>query len=114
MDAANMKNALAELGRKRHQFAGWYALRLAMTKRAPFVRIGEFLYSKVEPDVRKSGEKLFDYVDPRNRQVQIEMEMACTSHLKESGAWLQPRFRAIHFGETDFTVEASVVIPVKN
>ena len=56
------------------------------------VRVGEYLYSKVESDVRKSGEKLFDYVDPKNRQVQMEMEQAATAHLKAIGAYLPPKF----------------------
>ena len=54
------------------------------------VHIPEYLYYEVETDTRKSGEKLFDYVDPRNRQVQIEMEACVTAHLKRIGAYLQP------------------------
>ena len=95
-------------------FAGWYALRLAISRRAPLVRVGEFLYSKVEVDVRKSGEKLFDYVDPKNRQVQIEMEQAATAHLKKIGAYLKPGFSKIRLDEGEFPVEASVIIPVRN
>jgi len=114
MDAARLKNAMADLGRKRYRFAGWYALRLAMTRRAPFVRIAEFLYSKVESDVRKSGERLFDYVDPRNRQVQIEMEEAVTAHLKTVGGYLAPKFTKVRPDEGTFPVEASVIIPVRN
>ncbi len=114
MDAAKMKNAVADLGRERYRFAGWYALRLAMTQQAPFVRVGEFLYSKVEGDVRKSGEKLFDYVDPRNREVQIEMEKAVTVHLKAIGGYLAPRFTKVRPDGGNFPVEASVIIPVRN
>ena len=58
-----------------------------------------FYTPKLNRISRKSGEKLFDYVDPKNRQVQIEMEQACTAHLKDTGAWLEPRFRKIHFDE---------------
>jgi hypothetical protein len=97
-----------------YHYAGLYDLRLRLSRKYGVFHIPEFLYTEMEPDVRKSGEKLFDYVDPRNRQMQIEMEKACTSHLKEKGAWLEPRFRTIHFTETDFAHEVSVVIPVKN
>jgi hypothetical protein len=109
-----LKRAAADLKGSKHLFAGWYALRLAVSRRAAFVRVGEFLYSKVEADVRKSGEKLFDYVDPKNRQVQIEMEAAATDHLKAIGAYLKPAFSKIRPDEGKFPVEASVIIPVKN
>ncbi len=114
LQSAAVKRAVADLKGAKLAFAGWYALRLALSRRAPLVRVGEFLYSKVESDVRKSGEKLFDYVDPKNRQVQIEMERAATAHLKKIGAYLKPRFAKIRLDEGDFPVEASVIIPVKN
>jgi hypothetical protein len=112
--SAAVKRAAADVKGAKLAFAGWYALRLALSRRAPLVRVGEFLYSKVESDVRKSGEKLFDYVDPKNRQVQIEMEQAATAHLKKIGAYLKPRFAKIRPDEGEFPVEASVIIPVKN
>ncbi len=96
-----------------YQFAGLYDMRLAISRVAPVVRVGEFLYSSVETDMRKSGEKLFDYVDPRNRAVQIEMEIVCTNHLKKIGGFLKPKFNKVNFSN-DFEYEASVVIPVKN
>ena len=114
MHSGTMKKAVADFRREKYQFAGWYALRLAMTQHAPFVRIGEFLYSKVESDERKSGEKLFDYVDPKNRQVQIEMEKAVTAHLKRIGGYLAPRFKKVDPAAGSFPVEASVIIPVRN
>ncbi len=95
-------------------FAGLYALRLAISRVAPIFRIPEFLYTEQETDLRKTGEKIFDYVDPKNRAVQIEMEKACTCHLKKVGAWLEPVFAPVHFDEQEFATEASVVIPVKN
>ncbi len=95
-------------------FAGLYALRLAISRVAPIFRIPEFLYTEQETDLRQSGEKIFDYVDPKNRAVQIEMEKACTCHLKKVGAWLEPVFAPVHFDEQEFATEASVVIPVKN
>jgi glycosyltransferase involved in cell wall biosynthesis len=114
LETAVLKKAAAALGREKYQFAGWYALRLAMTLHTSLVRAGEFLYSKVESDVRKSGEKLFDYVDPKNRQVQIEMEQAATAHLKRIGGYLAPRFKKVDLAGGNFPVEASVIIPVRN
>jgi hypothetical protein len=96
------------------QFAGLYDLRLKVSQKSALVHIPEMLYTEVEPDTRKSGEKQFDYVDPRNRAVQIEMESACTKHLKDVKAWLKPGFRKISFDAGHFENEASVIIPVKN
>ena len=96
------------------QWAALYDLRLRMKN---IVHINEFLYTEIETDNRKSGEKLFDYVDPRNRAVQIEMEQVCTEYLKRIGAWLEPKFREpdlADFEQTEFPVKASVVIPVFN
>ncbi len=78
------------------------------------VRIPELLYTEVETDTRKSGEKQFDYVDPRNRAVQVEMEEACTRHLKAIGGFLKPEFRKVAFDNESFPCEASVIIPVRN
>lgn len=68
-----------------YNFAGLYDLRLKLSQHSNLVHINEYLYSEVENDTRKSGEKIFDYVDPKNRDRQIEMEQACTEHLKEIG-----------------------------
>jgi glycosyltransferase involved in cell wall biosynthesis len=65
-------------------------------------------------DTRPTGEKQFDYVDPRNRDYQIEMERVATAHLKRIGAWLQAGFEEVRFGSEIFPVKASVVIPVRN
>lgn len=97
-----------------YDFAGLYDLRLKISQNYPLVHIQEMLYTEVETDVRKTGEKQFDYVDPRNRAVQIEMEKACTHHLKCINAWLEPVFREIQFEGERFEYDASVVIPVKN
>ncbi|HEX8524867.1 MAG TPA: glycosyltransferase family A protein, partial [Tepidisphaeraceae bacterium] len=109
-----LKRAAAELKDKQYKSAGLYSLRLAISRLAPILRIPEFLYAKIETDIRTSGEKQFDYVDPRNRAAQIEMEQACTDHLKKIGAYLEPTFKQIDLTEGSFDVEASVVIPVKN
>ncbi len=97
-----------------YEFAGLYDLRLKLSQKEQLMHINEYLYSEVEFDTRKSGEKIFDYVDPRNRGRQIEMEQACTEHLKEIGGYLEPRFEKIAFEEGDFEYEASVIIPVRN
>ncbi len=97
-----------------YSFAALYDLRLKVSQKYPLVRIPEYLYTEVETDTRLSGEKQFDYVDPRNRGVQIEMEKACTRHLKEIGAWLAPGFPETRFDDEAFPCEASVVIPVRN
>ncbi len=94
--------------------AGLYDLRLRLSRIAPIVHINEYLYSDVTIDNRKSGEKIFDYVDPKNRGVQIEMEKACTAHLKAVGGYLEPKFDEIDFNKGDFDYEASVIIPVRN
>ena len=114
LDGQMVKKALRNLGKQKSSFAGWYALRLALSRLGPVVRVGEYLYSKVEGDVRKSGEKLFDYVDPKNRQVQVEMEQAATAHLKAIGAYLPPKFSKADHTAGSFPVEASVIIPVRN
>ncbi len=99
---------------KELRFAGLYDLRLKISQEYPIVHLPELLYTEIEPDTRKSGEKQFDYVDPRNRAVQIEMENACTDHLKKIKGWLKPEFMEIRFDEAEFDYEASVIIPVKN
>ena len=94
-----------------YQWGALYDLRLRMKN---IVHINEYLYTEVETDNRKSGEKQFDYVDPKNRDVQIEMEKICTEHLKRIGAWLPPVFKEVSFNAPDFPVTASVIIPVYN
>ena len=97
-----------------YEFAGMYDLRLRVSERGPIVHVPELLYYEIETDRRSSGEKLFDYVDPRNRGVQIEMEQACTEHLKRIGGWLAPVFREVDLDGGEFEFEASVVIPCRN
>ncbi|MDF1612214.1 glycosyltransferase family 2 protein [Stygiobacter electus] len=97
-----------------YKFAGLYNLRLQLSRKGEFIRIPEFLYTTIETDTRKSGVKQFDYVNPKNRDVQIEMEKACTFHLKKINAYLEPKFKEVDFSNNDFEYDASVVIPVKN
>ena len=98
-----------------YKAAGFYDFRLQLSQHHALVHINEYLYSEVELDTRKTGERLFDYVDPKNRQSQIEMEQACTEHLKAVGAYLAPgAFKPISINEGAFPVEASIMIPVRN
>jgi glycosyltransferase involved in cell wall biosynthesis len=98
-----------------YRFAGLYDLRLNISRSYFLTRIPEYLYTSVVTDSRKSGEKLFDYVNPKNREVQIEMEKAATVHLQKIGAYLEPEFNDVDFAAGgDFDMEASVIIPVKN
>ena len=98
-----------------YQYAGLYALRLFLSREGSIFHLNEYLYTEEERDLRSSGEKQFDYVNPANREVQIEMEQACTAHLREVGALVDTaQYRDIDFSEQEFEVEASVVIPVFN
>ncbi|MBI5807357.1 MAG: glycosyltransferase family 2 protein [Ignavibacteriales bacterium] len=102
------------LSEEEYKFAGLYELRLHLSRQSEFIRIPEFLYTTIETDTRKSGVKQFDYVNPKNRDVQIEMEKVVTSHLKKINAYLKPNFKKVEFKDDDFEFEATVVIPVKN
>ncbi len=109
-----LMEAAARMNRDEYKFAGMYDLRLKISQYHSLVRINEYLYTETEEDTRASGQKIFDYVDPKNRAVQIEMEQACTQHLKDVGAYLEPTFKSIEFDNGDFEFEASVIIPVRN
>ena len=128
-DTAKLQALVAEMDTD-YEFAGLYDLRLRASSvccersglcsvsEAVLYHIPEYLYYEVETDTRKSGEKLFDYVDPRNRQVQIEMEACVTAHLKRIGAYLQPgdykELAAFSCQDSDFSVTASIIIPCMN
>lgn len=100
---------------KDYQFAGWYDLRLFLSRKGELFHLNEYLYTEEEDDLRASGEKQFDYVNPRNREVQIEMEQAATAHLAAINALVDTTLYAQpDFSGEDFPVEASVVIPVFN
>ena len=106
---------IAQPDREEYQFAALYDLRLYLSRVGEIFHLNEFLYSEAELDTRKSGEKQFDYVNPRNREVQIEMEKACTQQLGKVDALIDTTFyRQPDFGEQDFEYEASVIIPVFN
>ena len=106
---------VAQTDRVDYQYAGLYDLRLYLSRKGEIFHLNEYLYTEAELDTRTSGEKQFDYVNPRNREVQIEMERACTAHLEKVGAIVDTNFyRQPDFDEQDFACEASVVIPVFN
>ena len=120
---SSFRQAVGEMSISR-QWGALYDLRLRMGN---IVHINEYLYTQDIIDKRASGVRQFDYVDPKNRQVQIEMEQICTEHLKRVGAWICPPMKDadlmdiqgqsidghIDTGET-FPVVASVIIPVFN
>jgi glycosyl transferase family 2 len=114
LDSAVLQRAIRSLRRDRFAHAGAYAMRLAVSRERALVRIGEPLYALIRTDERTSGEKGFDYVDPRNRARQVEMERAATHHLRQISALLEPPFKPVRFRKAGFPVEATVVIPVRN
>jgi len=99
-----------------YQYAGWYDLRLRLSRMGEVMHINEYLYYDEEQDRRKSGEKLFDYVDPKNRQVQVEMEECVTRHLRRIGALVD--YKGLKdippVNREEYPVTASVIIPCKN
>lgn len=110
-----LKRAINEIeAEKEYQHSALYALRLALSRYGELIHIREFLYTETEIDLRKSGEKQFDYVDPRNRQVQIEREEVFTRHLKKIEAYLKPGMITVDLKEGEFSYEASIIIPVRN
>ena len=106
---------IANALREEYEYAGLYAMRLFISYKYSIVHINEYLYTEIETDTRKSGEKQFDYVNPKNREVQIEMEAACTEYLKCIDAYFMPTSsRPVNLHSENFEFEASVIIPVRN
>ena len=97
-----------------YRYAALYDLRLKVSQKGALEHINEYLYYEIETDNRASGEKIFDYVVPKNRGVQLEMEQAVTRHLKDIGGYLAPVFKEVEFSGEPFEYEASVIIPCKN
>ncbi|MBI3951013.1 MAG: glycosyltransferase family 2 protein [Acidobacteria bacterium] len=99
-------------------WAGLYDLRLKISADFPIVRIPESLYitRPLAEEQSASGgvEKIHEYVDPRNREYQLEMEQVATAHLRRIGAFLEPSFSLPPPPEGDFPVMASIIIPVRN
>ncbi|WP_424049950.1 DUF4922 domain-containing protein [Prevotella melaninogenica] len=115
LKAEYLKEYAAREVAKDYQFAGWYDLRLFLSRKEELFHLNEYLYTEEEDDLRASGEKQFDYVNPRNREVQIEMEQAATAHLAAINALVDTTLYAQpDFSDEAFPMEASVVIPVFN
>lgn len=113
--AIHMKEGVCFLKKQlTYRHAALYAIRLFISRTSALQHIKEYLYTEIEEDLRLSGEKQFDYVNPRNREVQIEMEVAFTGHLGAMGAYLEPRTETINLRSDRFEHEASVIIPVRN
>ena len=114
----SLRNSVKEHSMSQWKYAGWYELALYMLRnmrQTPVVHLREYLYTETELDLRKSGEKQFDYVNPKNRDVQVEMEKVCTAHLKRIGALIPSDIISdVNVESADFPVEASVIIPVRN
>ncbi|MDR0537699.1 MAG: DUF4922 domain-containing protein [Tannerellaceae bacterium] len=107
-----LKNLTVKLEECR--YAAFYDFRLKASHISRIVHINEYLYTLTKKEICLSSEKLFDYVDPKNREVQIEMERICTLHLKAVNAYLPPLFSKIDLDVEKFETEASVIIPVRN
>jgi hypothetical protein len=107
-------DVLRSFAEESFRWAGLYALRLHASRRGKLIHIPELLFTSEETDPRRSEDKQFDYVSRQARDKQAEMEKACTSHLKKTGAFLKPDFKKVDLSESSFPLEASVVIPVRN
>ncbi|MEE9431228.1 MAG: glycosyltransferase family A protein [Melioribacteraceae bacterium] len=108
-----LKNAVANFTED-FDTSGLYELRLLISQNYSLIRIPEYLYTAIEDDTRKSGEKQFDYVDPKNQQAQLEKERAVTNHLKNIKAFVDSTFEPIAIDDSEFEFEASVIIPVRD
>lgn len=112
-NTADFKTAAAGID-KDYKAAGLYDLRLRLSRIAPLVHINEDLYTTIARSEKQDGEALFNYVDPRNRASQIEMEEAVTDHLKAIGGYLEPKFEHVNLEDGNYEYEATVVIPTRN
>jgi len=98
------------------KYAAFYDLRLFLSRNGELLHLNEKLYRVAENAEETDSEKQqFAYVDPRNREVQVEMEQACTEHLALLGALVDTsRYGVPDFDAYEFATEASVVIPVRD
>ena len=108
-----MKNAIQSL-KKNYKYAGLYDLRIRISENNSVIRIPDNLYTIKRQENKRNSEEQFDYLDPQNSKVQIEMEEVATEHLKRIGAYLKPDFQEVDLDKDKFNVDASVIIPVKN
>lgn len=117
----NVADAIGAIGLLRYDEAqmpdgGWYALRLTLGASRMIGMIPEVLYTEQRVDMRHSGEKQHDYVNPRQRSYQEAMERTFLMHLRRIGALTQANKKVLshYVANVDFEVEMSVVIPVRN
>lgn len=98
-----------------YRYAAFYDLRLFIARHGEIFHLNEQMYTEEERDMRASGVRQFDYVNPANREVQTEMEHAVTEHLRLTNALIDTTdYRTPDFNEQHFDCEASVIIPVRN
>lgn len=110
-----LREYAAQADLHKYKYAGWYDLRLFLSRKGTIFHLNEYLYTEQKQDNRTSGEKQFDYVNPQNRDVQLEMEQAATKHLSEIGALVDTaKYAKPNFEAHNFSCEASVIIPVFN
>jgi len=111
-----IQSALKECGEIPNvKFAGLYDLRLKVSIDHSLYHLQEPLYTVMMREGPFDSEKKFAYVDPRNEVLQKEMERVFTDYLKKIGAYLPPdRLREVEQTPKSFSMEASVIIPVRN
>ena len=97
-----------------YEFAGLYDIRLKISETSSIFRIAEPLYLLTPVSATEAESRHFAYIDKKNRNVQIDMEKACTAHLKRIGALLTDNPKSVNLESESFDCEASIIIPVRN
>ena len=97
-----------------YEFAGLYDIRLKISETGSIFRIAEPLYLLTPVSATEAESRHFAYIDKKNRNVQIDMEKACTAHLKRIGALLTGNPKSVNLDGEDFDCKASIIIPVRN
>ena len=97
-----------------YEFAGLYDIRLKISETSSIFRIAEPLYLLTPVSATEAESRHFAYIDKKNRNVQIDMEKACTAHLKRIGALLTGNPKSVNLESESFDCEASIIIPVRN
>ena len=97
-----------------YEFAGLYDIRLKISETSSIFRIAEPLYLLTPVSATEAESWPFASIDKKNRNVQIDMEKACTAHLKRIGALLTGNTKSVNLESESFDCEASIIIPVRN
>ena len=97
-----------------NSYSSFYALALYLQNKGAIYHTGMPVGFVSDEDKRDSGEKQFDYVDPKNADVQKERERAFTGFLKSIRANVDPSSRIDAKPHGEFKCRASVIIPVKD